>query len=427
VLRRTPVEKAPEPELGADVVPKTRYTSPEFMRLENERLWPRVWLLAGREADVAKPGDWFTFEIGPESILVVRDRQGRLGAFFNVCLHRGNRLCEPGMGHAKSFTCLYHCWVWGTDGRLAHVPDAETFPPGALPPNLTLRPLRCETWGGLVWVNMALDAEPLREFLGVVPEHLDPYRFEEQALVDDVTVEVDCNWKTSVDAFNEAYHIQGTHPELLEWSDDVNVQIDLYERHSRFIFRLGVISPRLRPRNAIPAPMRDILMRGAGIDPDAFSGTVQDVRPAIVRAMRELGVQAGIDYHSLHDDQLVDDFHYTIFPNVTFNIHSQGTWLFRHRPHPTDPEKMLFDFQTTVRLPAGTPPPPRPEHRQVKDGETSLGQILDQDLYNLSRVQAGMRSRAFVGLYLSDQERRIRHHHRWIERYLFGEAREKGR
>jgi phenylpropionate dioxygenase-like ring-hydroxylating dioxygenase large terminal subunit len=88
-------------------------------------------------------------------------------------------------------------------------------------------------------------AEPLAEYLGVIPDHLAPYHFEEHALVDDVTLEIDCNWKTCVDAFNEAYHVQGTHPELLEYSDDVNVQIDLYGKHSRFIYPVGVARPRV--------------------------------------------------------------------------------------------------------------------------------------------------------------------------------------
>ena len=98
-LRTTPIDKTPEPDLGSDPIPKERYVSREFARREWERMWTRVWLLAGWERDVANPGDWFTFEIGPESILVARDRSGTLHAHYNVCLHRGNRLCEIGRAH----------------------------------------------------------------------------------------------------------------------------------------------------------------------------------------------------------------------------------------------------------------------------------------------------------------------------------------
>jgi hypothetical protein len=119
---------------------------------------------------------------------------------------------------------------------------------------------------------------------------------------------------------------------------------------------------------------------------------------------------------------MIDDFHYTIFPNVTLNIHARGFWLFRHRPHPSDPNRMYFDFQDYAHVPAGMPRE-RPAHRRDTQGGTSLGLVLDQDLHNLPRVQAGMQSRAFGGLLLSDQERRIRHFHRVLESYVDGEKR----
>src|SRR5215470_12227346 len=115
--RPTPIEKAPEPDLGHAPIPKERYTGADFMRLETEHLWPRVWLLAARESDVARAGDHISFEIGRESIVVARARDG-LHAFFNVCLHRGNRLCEPGIHHAPTLTCRYHAWEWNLDGTL---------------------------------------------------------------------------------------------------------------------------------------------------------------------------------------------------------------------------------------------------------------------------------------------------------------------
>jgi phenylpropionate dioxygenase-like ring-hydroxylating dioxygenase large terminal subunit len=400
------------------LIPKERYTSSEFMRLEWERMWTRVWLLAGRESDATTPGDYFTFEIGPESILVCRDRQGRLGAHYNVCLHRGNRLCEPGMGRAASFTCAFHGWDWDLDGALRCAVDAKTFSQG-IPKGLRLSPVRCETWGGFVWINLDPNAGPLHEYLEVIPQDLEPYRMADQVVVDDFTIEVGCNWKTSVDAFNEAYHLAATHPQLIEWTDDVNVPIDLYDRHSRFVLRTGVPSPRAGSSDRIPEPVRELLMRGSGIDPDAFTGTMADVRPAVFKATRKLCADVGIDLSRLADEQLIDDYHYTIFPNITLNIHGRGFWLFRHRPHPTDSNKMLFDYQDFAHLPPGAAHQ-RPAPRDYTPGSCSLGEVMDQDLCNLPRVQAGMNSRAFTGLLLGDQERRIRHFHRTLERYVDG-------
>ncbi len=421
--RRTPLAKAPEPRYGSEPIPKTRYTSREFMALEWERLWTRSWLLAARESDLAAPGDWASFEIGPESILLVRQGDGSIRAHYNVCMHRGTRLLDPGRGHAGAFRCRFHGWVYARDGSLTALTDPHAFPPDLDRAALGLRPVRCETWGGFVFVNLDPGAGPLLEYLGVVPEHLDAYHFEEQALVSDVTLELDCNWKTSVDAFNEAYHVQATHPDLLSYSDDVDVQIDCYQRHSRFIYKLGTPSPRLRDRKQLSKSMRETLMRSHGVDPDHFEGDAEEVRPAIVRAMRErMGKLQGIHFDDLADSQLIDDVHYTIFPNVTLNIHARGFWMFRHRPHESDPNRMYFDFWNLVWL-RGVEVP-RPEHRQCRAGELRLadltpgGDVLDEDMANLPRIQAGMRSQAYQTLVLGHQERRIRHFHDTLMRYL---------
>src|SRR5262245_16802799 len=133
-------------------IPKERYTSAEFARLEWQRMWPRVWLLAGRESDLATPGSYFTYEIGPESVLVVRQADGSIRAHFNVCMHRGNRLREPGRGRAGKFACSFHGWEYGLDGALLCAVDPHTFPQGLPREQLGLRPVRCETFGGFVWV-----------------------------------------------------------------------------------------------------------------------------------------------------------------------------------------------------------------------------------------------------------------------------------
>ncbi|HYC21270.1 MAG TPA: aromatic ring-hydroxylating dioxygenase subunit alpha [Candidatus Bathyarchaeia archaeon] len=422
---RTPMHKAPDPDLGRDLIPKTRYTSRDFAQLEWEGMWRRVWLLAGRESDIPEPGDYFTFEIGPESILVIRQVSGSIAARYNVCMHRGNRLREAGLGHASAFSCLFHGWKYGLDGTLLCVTDPESFPQGAPRERLDLRPVRCDTWGGFVWINLDPGAGSLADYLGMIPEHLDPYHFEEQSIVNDITIEVDCNWKTCVDAFNEAYHVQSTHPGLMQYSDDVNVQIDCYERHSRFLYPLAVVSPRLPNRGEVTEPIREMFLRGIGLDPDRFTGRPDQVRPAIAKQLREVvGPVMGVDFSDLNDDQMVDDYHYTIFPNVTLNIHARGVWVFRHRPHPDDPNRMYFDFLNLLRAPRAAIERPEHEHGRLVDGYSLRhvpgGDVLDEDMYNLPRVQAGMRSSAYPGLHLGTQELRIRHFHHTLEQYLQG-------
>jgi phenylpropionate dioxygenase-like ring-hydroxylating dioxygenase large terminal subunit len=419
----TPMAKAPDPDLGHEPIPKERYTSAEFAALEWQRMWRQVWLLAGRESDIPEPGDYLTFEIGPESVLVVRLPSGEIAARANVCMHRGNRLREPGMGHADSFTCIFHGWEYALDGTLVRATDASCFPQGTPRERLALGRLHCDTWGGFVWVSFAERPGPLRDYLGVLPRHLDPYHFEQQTVVNDVSIEIDCNWKTCVDAFNESYHVQATHPGLMQYSDDVSVQIDCYERHSRFLYPLAVVSPRLPNRGQLTEPIREMFLRGIGLDPAPLEGRGDAVRPAIARQMREVVAPAmGVDFSELNDDQLVDDYHYTIFPNVTLNIHARGAWVFRHRPHPSDPQKMVFDFWNLLRAPrAQIERAPHEEHR-LADGYSLAsipgGDVLDEDMYNLPRIQAGMRSAAFPGLWLSAQELRIRHFHDTLMRYV---------
>lgn len=423
---RTPTEKAPEPDLGSGLIAKERYTSPAFMKLEWDRMWTKVWHMAGREQDVREPGDYFTTELGNEALLIVREKAGAGGikAYYNVCLHRGNQLRNPGLGqpslgHTESFQCLYHFWEWNLDGTMKRVPDLETFAQDVDPEAFSLREVKCDTWGGFVFINLNPNAEPLKEFLGVIPEHLDPYHFEEMYLVNDKTIEWNCNWKASVDAFNEVYHVQGIHPQLLQMLDDINVQIDLYERHNRYLVPFGLVSPRYPDQDEITEPLKAML-RGAGVDTENWGGTMDDVRPTLQRASREAAMRMGVDVSDLNDDQMTDDYHYYIFPNLTFNTHATGFMLFRQRPHPTDPNKMFFDLQNYVRVPAGATPPERPEHTSHKHGDISLGLVLDQDAYNLPGVQNGLNSAGYPGLWINYKERRIRHMHKTIDDYIEG-------
>ena len=193
----TPVEPTADPDLGHARIRKERYTSAEFMRLEWERIWTKVWLLGGCEQDLREPGDFICTDIGRESVLIVRQRDGGIKAFYNVCLHRGNRLRPEGTGSTDSFKCQYHHWDYDLDGSFRRIPDLDTFPQGA-PPCDGIAPLPCEAWGGFVWFSLNRDVGPLADYLAPVNGHLDPYNFHKMALTRDITVEWDCNWKTSV-------------------------------------------------------------------------------------------------------------------------------------------------------------------------------------------------------------------------------------
>jgi phenylpropionate dioxygenase-like ring-hydroxylating dioxygenase large terminal subunit len=416
----TPVEHTADPELGYALVRKERYTSAEFMLLEWERIWTRVWLLGGCEQDLREPGDFICTDIGRESVLIVRQRDGGLRAFHNVCQHRGNRLRPEGTGSTESFTCQYHHWDYDLDGSFRRIPDLDTFPQGA-PPCDGIAALPCAAWGGFVWFSLNRDVGPLADYLAPVNGHLDPYNFHKMALTRDITVEWDCNWKTSVDAFNESYHVQGIHPQLMWYLHDLDIQIDTYERHNRYLIPFGILSPRVRKPNAIPDPIKTI-MKGAGMDPADYDGPIENIRCDVQKWKRAHGAEQGKDYSRLNDDQLTDDYHYLVFPNVTLNTHADDLMLFRQRPHPTDPDKMFYDVWTLELVPDGRDWPERPRHQRFKHGERSIGLVLDQDAQNLPGVQKGMHSAGFPGLWLGAQELRIRHFHKVIDDYLYGPA-----
>ena len=414
---RTPPQKEPDPDLGYDIIPKERYTSPEFMQLEWDRMWTKVWLMGAWIGDLQNPGDYVVTEIGKESIVITRDENGDYNAFYNVCSHRGNQVAYGKGGNTKTFRCSYHLWEYNLRGEIVNVPDQETFPQGVPCEKLAIVKLPCAAWGAWVWFSLNPDVEPLEDFLGMIPEHLDPYHFEKMALVNDVTVEWDVNWKASVDAFNETYHVAGTHPQLMWMLEDMDVQIDCYEKNNRYLIPFGCVSTHIEDGTPIAEALR-VFMESYGMDPDNFDGDGLEVRRGIQKWVRANAEVQGFDYSELNDDQLTDDYHYMIFPNITFNTHCNSVMVFRQRPHPTDPNKMFYDVQNYSMMPAGTEWPERPPHRQWKHGEDTLGEVLDQDASTLPMVQRGMNSTGFRGLWISSQELRIRHFHKTLDDYL---------
>jgi phenylpropionate dioxygenase-like ring-hydroxylating dioxygenase large terminal subunit len=416
----TPIEHVGFPDLGTDIIPKERYTSAEFMAREWDKLWTKVWLLGGMERDIPEAGDYICTEIGTESVIIIRQADGGVKAFYNVCPHRGNQLTKAGVGQARDgFTCSYHGWQYALDGEIKDIPDLETFRQGK--PCDSLTELPCDVWGSFVWFSLNPNAEPLRDFLDVIPSHIDPYHFERMTLTRDVTMEWECNWKASVDAFNETYHVQATHPQLLWYLDDIDVQIDCYDKHSRYLVPFGTISQRVPYPPEIPEPIKTI-MKGAEMDPASYEGDRTKIREAVQKYKRKHGTEQGKDYSELNDDQLTDDYNYLIFPNITLNTHADDLMLFRHRPHPTDPNRMYFDVWTFELLPESERDEPRrrPRHRFFRPGEKTLGKVVDQDASNLPRVQRGMNSAAYKGLWLSEQEVRIRHFHKVVSDYIYG-------
>ena len=273
-------DKQTDPDYGTDIIAKERYVSKEFMDLEVENIWKKVWLMGGPLLDLQNPGDYITTEILGEPILISMGDDNKIRAFYNVCQHRGNRLVHSIKGNNSEHSCSFHGWRYNSNGELKFAPDEETFPQGIPCDKLKLKELPCDTAIGFVWFSLNKDVEPLEEYLGIINEHLNPYHFERQFIVNDVTVEMPYNWKTSVDAFNETYHVVQTHPELTSWIEDLDIQIDCYDKHNRYLVPFGTPSSHIKDKKTITDDLK-LYMEQAGIDASKFKGDATEVRRAI--------------------------------------------------------------------------------------------------------------------------------------------------
>ncbi len=422
-------------------VPKLRYLSREYAELEADRLWKRVWQIACRAEEIPEPGDWVEYAIADQSVLITRRADGTIGAFHNACLHRGRRLRHDA-GHeevvdgAACIQCPYHGWKYALDGSLVHVVDRDDF--GAVSfDGQHLGSVRAECSGGFVFVNLDSNAAPLCEFLDPLPTLLGRYRLDEMRFRSYLTTVLPANWKVAVDAFNEAYHVQSTHPQLLEWTDDVSIAYEQlgdqgHAHYGRLPHARRTLAPS--PRLGLAAGDYDEgtilagLVEGLG---GAFLGDeralVEEVRAehpsnllgAYQARRRELLSGRGLDVGAFGDDELTsaDDVYW--FPNVVGPIYPGSAILFRIRPNGLDPDSCIKDTWVLEWPDADRPPRALRKRFYEQWRDRDWGEVTTQDYENMEPVQQGMRSDGYTGLRLNPrQESNVLAMHRAIDRYL---------
>ena len=199
---------------GARTLPGRYYTTPEILSEEAERIFRRQWICVGRAEAIAGAGDYVVAEIAGESIIVLRDQTGERRAFYNVCRHRGTRLCEATHGRlSETIQCPYHAWTYALDGRLIGAPHMNEMA-GFDKKEYPLHRVALAEWEGFLFVNLARDAEPLAEAFAPLVDRFARYNLAQLRTVRRIDYEVRANWKLILQNYNECLHCPTIHPEL---------------------------------------------------------------------------------------------------------------------------------------------------------------------------------------------------------------------
>jgi phenylpropionate dioxygenase-like ring-hydroxylating dioxygenase large terminal subunit len=288
---------------------------------------------------------------------------------------------------------------------------------------LGLRPARLERWGRLVFVNLDPGAPPLAQALAPVPEELAAFRLDEMRCHWAGTVPMAGNWKTTIDAFGEIYHLLGVHPQMKPMMDDLHTRFECWPNgHSMMCIPFGVPSPLAGKVSEREVFQSYVYTYGGLLDHEPSDHEKVDVphgRSARQHAEQRVaarGRRLGLDYSGFDTSRLLDDWHYLLFPNLIFNVHAEMYTIFRATPD-ADPERSSFDFFFFRRVAAAE----RDEQARPRftrfEGRTGI-EVLDQDLDGIARVQAGLRSSAFREMTFGNFETRLANMHQELDRRL---------
>jgi Rieske 2Fe-2S family protein len=214
---------------GSRTLPGRYYTAPEVFAEEGERIFRRSWLCAGREEEIANPGDYFLVSAAGESLIVVRDEEGAPHALYNVCRHRGTRLCEVERGRfSRSIQCPYHAWTYGLDGRLVGAPDMDRVE-GFDRVDYPLHRAGLASWGGFLFVNLADDPEPFGRAFAPLLDRFVRFNLASLRAWRRIEYDVKANWKLLFQNYSECLHCPVIHPRLSQLTPYRTGQNDLIE------------------------------------------------------------------------------------------------------------------------------------------------------------------------------------------------------
>jgi phenylpropionate dioxygenase-like ring-hydroxylating dioxygenase large terminal subunit len=434
-LARADSRKVPEfllnedcPNLGSDPIPVSRYTSAGFFSLEIEKMWPNVWQFAAREEDMLELDSTVLYENAGRAYILVRQHDGSVRAFHNVCLHRNRRLRDKD-GIAREFRCPYHGFTWNNDGSLKTIPCRWDFP-HLKDQDMRLPEAQVGRWGGYIFIRENPAGPSLEDFLAPLPEHFKRWKHEECQTVSWAAKLVKVNWKACAEAFIEAFHVVATHPQIMAFTGDANTKYFVWGDHVNLALTpFGTPSPHMAGTEREEQWIMDQFLKYNGrVIPKGVQLNVPDgssVRATLGEFNRKrLGEMAGRDFDFVSDSELIDAFTYNVFPNFSPWGGFAPNIVYRWRPWP-DQDHTLMEVRILNRLRPGQKLSASPEMILIpEDGKWAdalgaLGSVLDQDMANLPHVQLGMKnSKRGVSQLGNYQEIRVRHFQRTLDKYL---------
>ena len=432
------------PDLGDAPLSTERYTSAEYKAREDALMWPNVWQFAAREEDMPDAGDSVVYEIGDKSFLLIRQPDGEVSAFYNVCLHRGRKL-RTESGPSLQLRCPFHGFTWHNDGRLKEIPCDWDFQHLA-DRDMALPELKVERWQGFILVTENLDLPSFREWIGPGVEHYDNWRLDECHTAAWVGKVIPANWKVTSEAFMEAWHSIVTHPQILGFTADANTRYDLYGDHmNRAITPSAALSPHLKGKDQFHVFKALAEFTGSGDARSRRGGVTENedlrgfdpadpwlARKVLAAAGREsFGAATGLDFSDATDSEMLDNLTYNIFPNWSPWGGFAPNIVYRWRPW-GDADHCLMEVRILMRTPKGEKAPKSAPMFLVPDGEpfaaashligTALAGVFDQDMGNLPHVQEGLKASHNRQIELGHyQESRIRQFAQTMEKYLSGQ------
>ena len=430
--------------------PVEAFLSPEYAKAEADRLWAKVWQMAGRVEEVPEVGNFITYEIGDDSILIVRAAPDRLKAFHNVCPHRGRRLVDTPNGENRAcgkrqrFVCGFHGWTYNLEGKNTFILDPQDWKGALTEERTSLAEVKVDTWGGWIFINMDPKGVSLREYLEPAAAVLDPFEFEKMRFKWRQWVIYPANWKTSLEAFMEPYHVAGTHPQLLKYGE--------FYAYSKAYGLHGVSGFDERDPALRKAGGTSVTRAGKGLDPRIstyelvrenyetvnHAASTETLVNAAKRLVDELpeGTPApevikhwlasaraddaarGVIWPTITQEQTAEaGLAWHLFPNVSILQGVTFALCYRARPYGDDPNQCIFESYALERFPPGQEP--KTEWVYAEPTAEKWGSVLAQDYSNMASVQKGMKSRGFRGPQPNPhQERKVTNFHRNLAKYM---------